>query len=292
MQKPIIGQIGTGWVGESYATEFESRGFTVVRYDIAKYPEGKDKIKECGIVFIAVPTPTTPNGFDYSIVESVLPLVGENKIAVIKSTVLPGTTRKLQEKFPNITLLHSPEFLAEATAKQDVERPKRNIIGYVTSKNEIENRVRVAACHLLHSILPKAAFSIGTPVENAEIVKYAGNCFLFMKVVFANLVAELTEKVGGSYIVVKDCLAADPRIGESHLQIDHNGGKGAGGHCFVKDMKAFSDFYKQSFPLDSAGNNFLKNLQKKNINLLTESNKNVDILRGVFGENYMENFYE
>ena len=77
-KKPLIGFIGQGYVGKNYGDDFEWRGFKVVRYSLEKpYIENKDKIKECDIVFVAVWTPTTPKGFDLSIVESVLPLVGE-----------------------------------------------------------------------------------------------------------------------------------------------------------------------------------------------------------------------
>src|SRR5580692_663281 len=85
--KPLIGFIGQGWIGKAYADNFEERGYEVVRYALEKpYIKNKDKIAECDIVFIAVWTPTTPKGFDSSVVENVLPLVGEGKIAVLKST--------------------------------------------------------------------------------------------------------------------------------------------------------------------------------------------------------------
>ena len=64
-------------------------------------------------MFIAVPTPTTPEGFDDSILRGVLPLVKEGKTAVIKSTTVPGTVKRLQKDFPDIFVLHSPEFLSE-----------------------------------------------------------------------------------------------------------------------------------------------------------------------------------
>src|SRR5688572_7659927 len=102
-----IGFIGQGWVGRHYADDFENRVYDVVRYGLEKqYASNKDTIKTCEIVFVAVPTPTTPKGFDYSAVRSVLPLVSRGKIAVIKSTLLPGTTEKLQKLFPEILVLH------------------------------------------------------------------------------------------------------------------------------------------------------------------------------------------
>ena len=71
--KGKIGFVGQGYIGKNYADDFENRGFEVIRYALEKpYTKNKDRIKDCDIVFIAVPTPTTPRGFDYSIVRSVI----------------------------------------------------------------------------------------------------------------------------------------------------------------------------------------------------------------------------
>src|SRR3989344_7504685 len=102
-----IGFIGQGWIGKNYAFDFEERGFPIVRYSLeAEFVSNKNKIVSCEVVFIAVPTPTTPAGFDDSIVRGVIPLIGEGKIGVIKSTLLPGTTALLQKEYPNIFLIH------------------------------------------------------------------------------------------------------------------------------------------------------------------------------------------
>ncbi len=101
-----IGFIGQGYVGKNTANDFESRGQDVVRYSLeSEYVGNRGGIATCDIVFIAVPTPTTPTGFDFSIVREALGLVGEGKIAVIKSTLLPGTTDTLQSEHEHITIL-------------------------------------------------------------------------------------------------------------------------------------------------------------------------------------------
>src|SRR3989344_9432020 len=94
-----IGFIGQGWIGKNYADYFEDRGFEVIRFALEEpYINNKDKIKECDIVFIAVPTPSTPrNGFEYDIVGKSVQLVGKGKIAVIRSTLVPGTTEIIQK---------------------------------------------------------------------------------------------------------------------------------------------------------------------------------------------------
>ena len=125
-----IGFIGQGWIGKHYADDFENRGYQTIRYSLeSEYVGNKTKIGNCDITFIAVPTPTTPQGFDDSILVDALTNIGAGKIAVIKSTTLPGTILKLQKQFPDLVLLHSPEFLVEKTAAYDAANPQRNIIG-------------------------------------------------------------------------------------------------------------------------------------------------------------------
>src|SRR5262245_49237724 len=119
-----IGFIGQGYVGKSYADNFESRGFEVVRYSIEpQYAGNKAALKKCQLVFIAVPTPTTKKKHDVSIVDSSLKLLAPKTIAIIKSTVIPGTTAALQKKYKKLVVLHSPEFLTSATARRDVDNP-------------------------------------------------------------------------------------------------------------------------------------------------------------------------
>jgi UDP-glucose 6-dehydrogenase len=149
-----IGFIGQGWIGRNYADDFEERGFDIVRYGLEKeFVVNKDVIAECDFVFIAVPTPTTKKGFDYSNVEDALKLIGKGKTAIIKSTLVPGTTNTLALKFPKINVTHSPEFLREATAAYDARNPDRNIVGVPT----LNVKYRTLAGDILQ-ILPKAKF--------------------------------------------------------------------------------------------------------------------------------------
>lgn len=276
-----IGFIGQGFIGSAYADDFESRGFKVVRYAKEEpYNKNEQKIATCDIVFIAVPTPTTEDGFSADIVEDVLKYIGKGRVAVIKSTVLPGTTDKLQKKFPDIYLMHSPEFLRAATAKEDAINPQRNVIGYTErSKDKAKDVLE---------ILPKAPYNKIMPVKNAELVKYMGNCFLAQKVLFANLMFDLSEKLGIDYDETKDAVGADPRIGYSHLDIDHFGGRGAGGYCFIKDLAAFASFYRESVPEDTAGAKILSGLEDKNKKLLRDSNKDIDFLDSVYRKDAVE----
>ena len=281
MNKPQIGFIGQGWIGKNYADDFEERGYKIVRYALEKpYNKNKDKIKKCDIVFIAVPTPTTEKGFDHSIIEKAIPLVGKGKIAVIKSTVLPGVTEKIQKKFKNIIVCHSPEFLTEVTASHDARHPDRNIVGL-----PVNNKKYKEAAKKILSVLPNSEYELVCSSLEAELIKYGGNCWFFVKVVFMNMLYDLSHTRGANYDVIKDGLASDPRIGRTHLDPIHKSGRGAGGHCFIKDFKAFKESYLENVG-DEFGVGALEAFENKNLQLLIDSNKDLDLLEGVYGPDY------
>lgn len=275
-----IGFIGQGFIGKNYADDFEHRGFEVVRFAKEEpFMANKEKIKDCDITFIAVPTPTTPEGFDASIVESVLSLIGEGKIAVIKSTVLPGTTESLQKKFPSIFLLHSPEFLREKTAAFDAAHPDRNIVGIPVENEEYRSKAQMVL-----DVLPGASYTLISRSVESELIKYASNCFLFTKVVFMNMLFDVAKATGASWDVLKVAIPKDPRIGTSHMSpVDEDGKRGAGGHCFIKDFKAFNEFYG-SLISEKVDKTLLDALEQKNIDLLLSSKKDLDLLKGIYGD--------
>lgn len=274
-----IGFIGQGWIGKNYADDFENRGYDVVRYALEEpYAVNKGAIALCDIVFIAVPTPTTESGFDDSIVRSVLPSVGKGKIAVIKSTIVPGTTEALQEAHPDIFVMHSPEFLVELTAAYDAAHPKRNIVGIPKDTDTYR-----AHAESVLSVLPEAPYKTIMRARDAEFVKYAGNCYLFTKVMFMNMLYDLVVGMGGDWDKIKEALIHDPRIGESHTQPVHKGGRGAGGHCFIKDFEAFRRMYDEHVT-DPVGTAILSAEAQKNIQLLVASGKDLDLLQGVYGD--------
>ncbi|OGG66518.1 hypothetical protein A3D71_00515 [Candidatus Kaiserbacteria bacterium RIFCSPHIGHO2_02_FULL_55_20] len=286
-ERPTVGYVGQGFIGKNYADELESRDFKVVRYSLEEpYRKNKDKIKDCDIVFIAVPTPTTPDGFSDAIVRQAVGLVGEGKAAVIKSTMLPGMTEKIQKEFPKQVVMHSPEFLREATAAYDAAHPDRNIVGICTDTPQVR-----ALGQKVISILPPAPFELVCSAVEAEFIKYAGNNWLYIKVVYINILYDLVRKLGGNYEHVRDAFAADPRMGRSHLDPIHASGhggppgRGAGGHCFIKDFAAFRAMYENVFPEDTAGVEALKGMEQKNVKLLRDAHKDLDLLEGVYGKN-------
>ena len=282
-----IGFIGQGWIGKNYADDFEGRGYHVVRYALEEpYCHNKEQLADCSIIFIAVPTPTTPKGFDLSVVEIALSLVPAGSIAVIKSTLLPGSTHSLQEMFKELFVLHSPEFLREATAAHDAAHPDRNLIGIPVDTEEFKKK----AAEVL-AVLPDAPYDKVMSANAAELVKYAGNCYLYTKVVFMNLLYDLAEKEEISWEILREALVKDPRIGESHTMPVHYSGhvserdgaqRGAGGHCFIKDFEAFRSLYAELH--DEKGDQVLTALVTKNNELLRTSGKDLDLLAGVYGE--------
>lgn len=275
-----IGFIGQGWIGKNYADNFEQRGYEVVRYALEEpYVQNKDQIKDCDIVFIAVPTPTTENGFSYDILKEAIKSVGKGKVAIIKSTILPFVARELQNENPDIFVMHSPEFLTEATAEYDAANPTRNILGIVNDTAE----TRQKASEVM-AVLPYAPYSVICSAEEAALIKYGGNCWFYFKVLFINMLYDLVKADPYSdWSVVRDAMSADPRIGRTHLDPLHKSGRGAGGHCFIKDFEAFRKYYFDNVKNDVNGSKLLHAAVAKNVELLAKSNKDLDLLRGVYG---------
>ncbi len=282
-----IGFIGQGWIGKNYADSFEERGYEVVRYALEEpYVHNAPQLLECEIVFVAVPTPTTPQGFSYAIVEESLARVGAGATVVIKSTILPGTTEALHIKYPHLFVMHSPEFLREVHAAHDALHPTRNIIGI-----PIKDDTWLKKAEAVLAVLPSAPYSKIMSSHEAELVKYIGNCFLYEKVVFFNQVYDMASALGLDYEVIREAVSKDDRIGESHTKVLHASGhtqdifgRGAGGHCFVKDFEAFIQLYKQQLPNDARGIEVLESLRNKNIEFLVKSNKDIDIVQHVVGD--------
>ena len=134
-------------------------------------------------------------------------------------------------------------------------RPDRQIIGF-TEKS-------LDAAHFILSLLPKAPFMSPWGVNTykqtritateAEFIKYAANVYFVRKVNWANALATAAEKLGVNYEHVRQGMAADHRIGDSHLDVTHGGYRGWGGYCFPKDLDAFISFAK-AHKLDMAAN--------------------------------------
>jgi UDP-glucose 6-dehydrogenase len=279
-----IGFVGQGYVGKNYADNFEARGFKAVRYSLEEqYVGNKADIRDCDIVFIAVPTPTTPEGFDDRAVRDAVGLVGDGKIAVIKSTIVPGTTKAIQKKFPRKTVLFSPEFLSAATAAKDAANPFSSIVGYPR-----KDAARIRAARHVLTLLPKAPFSLVCDSTEAEVIKYAHNINGYLQIVFANMLYDLTLKQGGEWEPIRKAIESDPFMSGYYYRPVHGNGRGAGGGCFIKDFAAFRETYGKLVPKDAKGFAALTAFERKNIDLLVGSGKNPDLLVGVYGKRILK----
>ncbi len=276
--KEKIGFIGQGYIGKNYSDDFEERGYEVVRYSLEKkYKENKEKIQTTDIVFIAVPTPTYKGDFSVKIVEELIPLSKSGASVVVKSTLIPGTLEKLQKKFSNRFLFHSPEFLSKKTAREDARNPKRNIIGIPIDSDEYRDK----ATHIMN-LLPKAPYELICTAREAELTKYINNTFFYTKTVFMNLMYEIARKNGCDWEVLKTAIEHEPWIANQHITPVHKSGRGAGGECLIKDFSALLGYYEK-FIDDAYGIELLKALEKKNVQLLTSTHKDIEILDRVYG---------
>ena len=185
------------------------------------------------------------------------------KIVVIKSTVLPGTTQKLQTMFPQHKFLFNPEFLTEVTADQDMNYPDRQIVGYTKESYTIAQDIM--------AMLPLAPYERIMPSGEAEIVKYMNNTWFATKVVWANQMYDLCQKLELDYEITKEAVAQDKRIGRSHLEIWHKGYRGYGGKCLSKDLKSlikFADNIGVDMELLKEVDKINERLKKENTNAL------------------------
>lgn len=185
-------------------------------------------------VFVAVPTPPGDDGaVDLSIVEaavrSIAGVVTEGVPVVIKSSVPPGSSRRiaavLEETASLGSLVINPEFLQEGLAVRGVLEPARVVIG----SDDPQAAAVVAALHE-----PFGARVVSTDPASAELIKYAANAYLAIRVTFANTVAGVADAVGADIADVLEGVGLDPRIGRHFLQP----GPGYGGSCLPKDLTA------------------------------------------------------
>lgn len=274
-----IGFIGQGYIGKNYADDFERRGYKTIRYAKEEpYCKNLEAIKKCDLVFVAVPTPTTPKGYDASTIREVLPLTKKGAIVVLKSTIFPGLTRILQKEFPDKIIVHSPEFLSEKTAAYDASHPFMNIVGI--PKNSAGHK---KAAKLVLSVLPKAPYNAIVSSEEAELIKYSHNCSGYTQIIFFNLMYDLAEKLGAKWNNIEEAMKADPFVPNRYASPVHKKGRGAGGHCFIKDLAALSEKYGETVE-DPLGLAVLKSMEEKNKKLLKDSGKDIDLLGGVYGK--------
>lgn len=256
-----IGISGLGMVGGAVRRWFYKNKIQTFCYDKFKKIGSLNNLNQANLIFICLPTPYSfKSGYDISAIEENVSYFKTPKIFVIKSTVLPGTTRFLGEKYKIHKFLHNPEFLREKTAYKDFISPDIQIVGYV-------NKTKNIASDILR-ILPKASFSKIVPAESSELAKLAINNFLAMKVIFANQIYDLSEKLGIDYNSIKEILENEPRLGKSHFNVWHNNYRGFGGKCLPKEVNSLIFMFKK-YKLKPE---LLEMINKINLKLLKKQN--------------------
>ena len=204
-------------------------------------------IKNSQIIFIAVGTPMSKNGdLDLSAIENVAKIIGANlnsyKVICTKSTVPVGTGKKIEEIIKSINksiefdYVSNPEFLREGAAVKDFLIPDRVVIGSSSQK----------AFEIMQDVYRPLYLNetpiVNTNVETAEMIKYASNAFLALKISYINEIANLCEFVGADVHVVSKTMGQDGRISSKFL----HPGPGFGGSCFPKDTMALANTGKKN----------------------------------------------
>jgi UDPglucose 6-dehydrogenase len=229
-------------------------------------------------IFICVGTPPLPNGAaDLSSIERVARTIATEakspKLVVEKSTVPAQTGNELKRALAIYTrksgavlrVASNPEFLREGTAVEDFLHPDRIVVGVEDEATErqlkeiyrpiLEQKFR---CPFHPGGCPNGTAPpwLVTTISSAELIKHASNSFLALKISYANMVADLAERIGADIDEVTRAVGMDPRIGKSFLQA----GMGFGGFCLPKDLQAFVHL-AESFGVDFS---MLKEAEKIN----------------------------
>ena len=247
-----IGVVGNGFVGGAVKFGFSPQvgcDAEVRVYDknpIKSTHTLEETVNESDFIFLSVPTPANEDGsINLDILTDALNDIDgvseKDNYILIRSTVVPGTTWALQEKFPKLNLLFNPEFLTERSANFDFINQGRFIIGSGDSyKSALGSEL---FSKLIRDRFGDCVAILETTYETAEMIKYMNNCFFATKVSFMNEMYQIAEKCKVNWEQAVDGFVADGRIGHSHLNVPGPDGKfGFGGSCFPKDVQALRNF--------------------------------------------------
>ncbi len=242
-----VAMIGSGVVGHATGKGLAQMGNEVVFYDIN--PRTIERLEREGlsvarslekaverseVLILSLPTPPSADGFDlshlYRAVDKLQGLIRDHMI-ILRSTVLPGTTRKLASILPAERLLYIPEFLREAYALEDFLNPHRIVIG-------AQSEAAFAVGESLYRGF--RAPIIKTDWDTAELGKLVSNSFLASKISFFNEVWLLCKKLGIDTTKIETIAALDARIGLYGVK----GGTPFQGACLPKDTEAMIRFSK------------------------------------------------
>lgn len=261
-----IGVIGLGTVGSVVHESFQTLGYCLSYFDPKYHDSRIDDVLDTEIVFVCVPTQMNQidGSCDTSIVESVIGDLNKNNysgIVVIKSTIIPGTTDSLIQKYNNLRICFSPEFLRAKTALSDFLY-NQDVLVIGTHNNDIYEcvkKVHYKLCKNIKHVLP----------TEAEIVKYFNNVHHAVHVVFANMMYDVCKKFDCSYENVHDTIDQRDCINASYLNCNENL-REYGGECLPKDISAWSKMLKDT----GVKYTFIDHIIKDNELIKNESTRN------------------
>ena len=239
-----IGIIGGGFVGSATAWAFRpTHEVKVYDRDPKASTNTFEEATDSDFVFICVPTPPKEDWTtDLSIVESIFEKLKSHTRSqqiLIKSTVLPGTCRRMSEKY-GIKVSSNPEFLTERRAKWDFINAAQILIGSDDPKDASKIQ------GLYEQRFNSMKYTV-TDTITAELIKYTLNCFFSTKVSFMNEIKMLSDKIGADWDKLVEGFTSDSRIGDSHVDVPGPDGKfGFGGKCFPKDLNALMELFKRN----------------------------------------------
>lgn len=270
-----IGLIGYGVVGRAFENVFKGKAKIFI-YDrfIPQYSDLKTVICNCPVVFAAVPSPMKENGsIDLSCVKDVLSEISGTgipvkklPIVVLRSTIVPGTTRDLQKKHPSLKLVFNPEFLSERNSLADMERTDRIIIGGPLKYcKKVEELYRI--------VFPQGRYII-TDTTTAEMIKYAANVTLAGQVMIANELFQICRKLHLDWAFIRNAVILDPLIGGNNKVPGPDGDLGFGGKCLPKDLNALIHLAKSLGYEPQLLNQIWKS------NLLVRKNRDWEVISG------------
>ena len=235
-----IGIIGKGVVGTAIKKGFEKIKHEVSYHDI-KHDTKIQDVLDTEIIYICVGTPSDNEGnCDISAVISVVKELSELEyrgIVAIKSTVKPGTTLKLKEKHPELTLCFVPEFLRERCAYEDFVY-NNSVLVVGTDNVDVYKKIVES-----HGVLPTHKLQLS--IAEAELMKYFSNTYKAMRITFANSFYRLAKHFGANYDAIKDAFLFHAVEEGHYLRVNKDFGYGYGGMCLPKDTKAMKKLVEE-----------------------------------------------
>ena len=244
-----IGIVGNGFVGSSVAFGFSPQtgcdGADIKIYDKDEYKSLntlEEVVNESDFIFVSVPTPSNKDGsINLDILNSAFEEMNRlnyrtDNIFLLRSTVVPGTARKIQKDCKRLNIVFNPEYLTERSAKFDFINQARFILG--GDKTHTSKVAKLFRWRFGNSIP-----IIETNYETAELVKYMNNCFNATKISFMNEMKQISDSCGALWEDAVEAFLRDGRVGHSHIKVPGPDGKlGFGGSCFPKDIQAMVSF--------------------------------------------------